>query len=47
MSRVRGWWRALVAAGVLVAWAGAAHGAKLADVRVVDDEHIPVHLLDG
>ncbi len=48
MSMVRGSWRALwVVAGVLGAWAGAAQGAKLADVRVVDDEHIQVHLLDG
>ena len=51
MSMVRGSWRAcgggLVLAGRPGGWVGAAQGAKLADVRVVDDEHIQVHLLDG
>ncbi len=48
MSSVRGWCLALmVMAGALTTLFGAAQGAKLADVRVVDDEHVQVHLLDG
>ena len=40
-------WRALVVVSLLATGTAVAHAAKLADVRIVDDEHIQIHFLDA